>query len=154
MRRTPSYPAHFRIAVPVARNALRNAVFNYLRANCPSSFSLELCLQLCIHKLPKLIALRFLAVRVLNLGVKRKSAASEHSLSPRSVTGCMSSRHRGQLSVAVEAVANSSRSDLVFTKALLFCVPWSSRDCSDNSTGSHIFDSAWRLSSQRRVSTA
>ena len=50
-------------------------------------------------------------------------ASSEHSLSPRSVTRCMSSRHRGQLSVAVEAVANSSRSDLVFTKALLSCVP-------------------------------
>ena len=81
-------------------------------------------------------------------------ASSEHSLSPRSATGCMSSRHRGQLSVAVEAVANSSHSDLVFTKALLSCVPWSSRDCSDNWTGSHIFDSAWRLSSQRRISTA
>ena len=34
----------------------------------------------------------------------------------------MSSKHRGQLSVAVEAVTNSSRSDLVFTKALLSCV--------------------------------
>ena len=67
---------------------------------------------------------------------------------------CMSSRHRGQLSLAVEVVTNSSRSGLVFTKALLSCVPWSSRDCSDNSTGSHIFDSAWRLSSQRCVSTA
>ena len=77
--------------------------------------------------------------------------SSEHSLSPRSVTRCMSSRHRGQLSVAVEAVANSSRSDLVFTKALLSFVPWSSRDCSGISTGSHIFHSAWRLSSQRRV---
>ena len=81
-------------------------------------------------------------------------ASSEHSLSPRSVTCCVSSRHRGQLSVAVETVANSSRSDLVFTKALLSCVPWSSRDCSGVSTGSHIFDSAWRLSSQRRTSTA
>ena len=50
-------------------------------------------------------------------------ASSEHSHSPRSVTRCMSSRHRGQLSVAVEAVANSSRSDLVFTKALLSCAP-------------------------------
>ena len=29
-----------------------------------------LCLQLCIHKLPKLITLCFLAVRVLNFGVK------------------------------------------------------------------------------------
>ena len=48
--------------------------------------SLELCLQLCIHKLPKLIALCFLAVRVLNFGVERKRASSEHSLSPRSVT--------------------------------------------------------------------
>ena len=65
-----------------------------------------------------------------------------------------SSRHRGQLSVAVEAVENSTRSDLVLTNALLSCVPWSSRDCSDNSIGSHIFDSAWRLSSQRRISTA
>ena len=55
-------------------------------------------------------------------------------------------RRRGQLSVAVEVV---TRSDLVFTKALLSCVTWSSRDCSDNSTGSHIFDSAWRLFSQR-----
>ena len=43
----------------------------------------------------------------------------------------MLSRHRGQLSVAVEAVVNSSRSDLVFTNALLSCVPWSSRDCSE-----------------------
>ena len=66
----------------------------------------------------------------------------------------MSSRHRGQLSVAVEVVTNSSRSDFVFTKVLLSCLPWSSSDCSDNSTGSHIFDSAWRLSSQRCVSTA
>ena len=123
-------------------------------ADCPSSFSLELCLQLCIHKLSKLIALCFQAVRVLNFGVKRKRASSEHSLSPRSATGCMSSRHRDQLSVAVEVVTNSSRSDVVFTKASLSCVPWSSRDCSDNSTGSHIFDSAWRLSSQRCVSTA
>ena len=37
-------------------------------------------------------------------------ASSEDSLSPRSVTCCMSTRQRGQLSVAVEAVANSSRS--------------------------------------------
>ena len=45
----------------------------------------------------------------------------------------MSSRHRSQLSVAVEVVADSSRSDLVFTsRALLSCVRWSSRDCSDN----------------------
>ena len=50
-------------------------------------------------------------------------ASSEHSRSPRSVTRCMSSRHRGQLSVAVEAVANSSLSDFVFAKALLSCVP-------------------------------
>ena len=57
-------------------------------------------------------------------------------------------------SVAVKVVANPSRSDLVFTKASLSCVPWSSRDCSDNSTGSHTFDSAWQLSSQRRISTA
>ena len=113
-------------------------------------FPLELCLQLCIHKLPKLNALCFLAVQVLNFGVERKRASSEHTLSPRSVMGCMSSRHRGQLSVAVEAVANSSRSDLVFTKALLSCAPWSSRDCSDNSTGSHIFDYTWQVSSQRR----
>ena len=68
-------------------------------------------------------------------------ASSEHSLSSRSVTCCMSSRHRGQLSVAVTA-ADSSRSDSVFTKALLSCVPWSSRDCLGISTGSHIFDSA------------
>ena len=142
-RKTPSYPAHFRIAA-----------FGCQRAYCPSSFSLELCLQLCIHKLPKLIALCYLAVRVLNSGVERKRASSEHSLSPGSAMGCMSSRHRGQLSVAVGAVTNSSRSDLVFTEALLSCVPWSSRDCSDNSTGSHIFDSAWRLSAQRRISTA
>ena len=33
-------------------------------------FPLELCLQLCIHKLPQLIALCFLAVRVLNFVVK------------------------------------------------------------------------------------
>ena len=38
--------------------------------DCPSSFSLELCLQLCIHKLPKLTTLCFLAVRVLNFGVE------------------------------------------------------------------------------------
>ena len=142
-RKTPSSQAHFRISA-----------FGYQRAHCPSSFSLELCLQLCIHKLPKLIALCFLAVRVLNYSVERKRASSEHSLTPRSATGCMSSRHRGELSVAVGAVTNSSLSDLVFTKAALSCVPWSSRDCSDNSTGSHIFDSAWRLSSQRCVSTA
>ena len=39
---------------------------------CRLSFilPLELCLQLCTHKLPKLIALCFLAVRVLNFGVK------------------------------------------------------------------------------------
>ena len=65
-----NYPAHFRIAVPVARNSLRNAAFGCPRADCPSSFPLELCLQLCIHKLPKLIALCFLAVRVLNFVVK------------------------------------------------------------------------------------
>ena len=69
-RKTPSYPAHFRIAAPVARNALRNAAFGCQRADCPSSFPLELCLQLCVHKLPKLIALCFLAVRVLNFGVE------------------------------------------------------------------------------------
>ena len=74
-RKTPSYPAHFRIAA-----------FGCQRADSPSSFSLELCLQLRIHKLPKLIALCFLAVRVLNSGVERKRASSEHSLSPRSVT--------------------------------------------------------------------
>ena len=51
-------------------SALRNAAFGCQRADCPSSFLLELCLQLCIHKLPKLIALCFLAVRVLNFGVK------------------------------------------------------------------------------------
>ena len=34
------------------------------------------------------------------------------------------------------------------------CVSWLSRDCSGISTGSHIFDSAWRLSSQRCISTA
>ena len=34
------------------------------------TFPLELCLQMCIHKLPKLIALCVLAVRVLNFGVK------------------------------------------------------------------------------------
>ena len=103
-RKTPSFPAHFRIAA-----------FGCQRVYCPSSFSLELCLQPCIHKLPKLIALCFLAVRVLNSGVKRKRASSEHSLSPRSATRCMSSRHRGQLSVGVEAVTNSSRCDLVFS---------------------------------------
>ena len=32
------------------------------------------------------------------------------------------------------------------------CVSWLSRDCLGISTGSHIFDSAWRLSSQRRFS--
>ena len=129
------------------------SLHSVVSAYCPSFFSLELCLQLCIHKLSKLIALCFLAVRVLNSNVKRKRA-SEHSLSSHSATRCMSSRHRGQLSVAVGVVTNSSRSDLVFTKALLSCVPLSPRDCSDNSTGSHIFDSAWRLSSQRRISTA
>ena len=50
-------------------------------------------------------------------------SANVLSLSPHSVTGCISSRHRGQLSVVVEAVTNSSRSDLVFTEALLSCVP-------------------------------
>ena len=114
-RKAPSYPAHFRIAA-----------FGCQRAYCPSAFSLELCLQLCIHKLPKLNALCHLAVGVLNSGVERKRASSEHSLTPRSATGCMSSRHRGRLSVVVGAVTKSSRSDLVFTKAVLSCVTWSS----------------------------
>ena len=96
-------------------------------------FLLELCLQLCIHKMPKLIALCFLAVRVRNFGVERKR-----------------SRHRGQFSVTVEVVTNSSRSDLVFTKALLPCPLVLKRLLGQ----SHIFDSVWRLSSQRCVSTA
>ena len=81
------------------------------------------------------------------------SCASTSCRSSRSAKCRMSSRHRGQLSLAV-SVADSSRSDSVFTKALVSCVPWSSRDCLGISTGSHIFDSAWRLSSQRCCSTA
>ena len=127
--KTPSYPAHFRIAA-----------FGCQRAYCPSSFSLEPCLQLCIHKL-----LSESSTSVLSANVLRRNTYFHFVLQ----RVCMSSRHRGQLSVAVEVVTNSSRSDLVFTKASL-----SSGDCSDNSTDSHIFDSAWRLSSQRCVSIA
>ena len=45
-------------------------------------------------------------------------ASPDHSLSTRSVTCCLSSRHRGQPSDTV-TVADSSRSDSVFTKTLL-----------------------------------
>ena len=150
-RKTSSCPAHFRIAVPVARNALHNSVFGCQRADCPSSFTLSSACSCAPTSCRSSSHCVSLLSESSNCGVKRKRASSEHSLSPRSATRCMSSRHRGQLSVAVEAVANSSRSDLVFTKALLSCVSWSSSDRSDNSTGSHIFDSAWRLSSQRPI---
>ena len=50
--------------------ALRNAAFGCQRADCPASFLVDLFLQLYIHKLPKLIALCFLTVRVLIVGVE------------------------------------------------------------------------------------
>ena len=141
-RKTPSYPAHFRIAS-----------FCCQRADCPSSFPLSSACS-CASTSCRSSSHCVSWLSESSTSLLSTFASSERSLSPRSATCCMSSRHRGQLSVVVEAVANCFRYDVVFTKAFLSCVPWSSRDCSDNSTGSHIFDTAWRLSSQRRLSTA
>ena len=73
-RKTPSYPAHFRIVVPVARICFAQRSIQLSACRLSIIFSLELCLQLCIHKLPKLIALCFLAVRVLNFDLHQSRA--------------------------------------------------------------------------------
>ena len=145
-RKTPSYPAHFRIAVPVARKCFAQCCIRLSACRLSFIFHLELCASTSCRSSSHCVSW----LSESSTSLLSTVASSERSLSPRSATCCMSSRHHGQLSV----VANCFRYDLVFTKALLSCVPWSSRDCSDNSTGSHIFDTAWRLSSQRRLSTA
>ena len=123
-RKTPSYPAHFRIAP-----------FGCQRAYCPSSFSLELCLQLCIHKLPKLIALCFLAsefsTSVLSTNVIRRNTHFRLILPrvARPVPTWFSPKPCCPVSPGPQETARTTR--LVLT----------------------IFDSAWQLSSQRRFST-
>ena len=108
----------------------------------------ELYLQLCIHKLPKLIALCFLAVRVLNFGVERKTCF----VGTLTFTSFCNGLHVIKTSWSafgccrIGAVTNSSSSNLVFTKKSHCPVSPGPRD--------HIFDSAWRLSSQRCTSTA
>ena len=139
-------PAHFRITLPVARKCFAQRC---IRLECPSSSPLSSVCS-CASTSCRLC---FLAVRVHNFGVKHvcfvgtltfASFCNALHVIKTSWSAFSCCRSCGEILPFRLGLHQS----LAVLCSLVFKRLLEQLDCS------HIFDSAWRLSSQRRISTA